>query len=166
MRQIEVLKNPNVANEKPGPHREGEGEESPDMFIDSVLSEGHTTTGAIAGDSDADADIESFTDAGTTPRKRKRFGHPSETSESSVESYNTVVERGEATEMIRPSNTESDSTPISEDERYMAKQMEEQRNHYEEEIMKLQRIIDQKNVEIEEKEKQITENRRVQETGN
>ena len=138
-REVEALKHPNVAElEKPGPHKEVEGEESPDMFVDSVISECHTTTGAIAGDSDAD--IESFSDNGTTPKKRKRFGHPSETSEtsdSSVESYNTVVNRDEHIEEIRPSNPEPDSTPFSEYEREKERQLNEQKSYYDEELMKL-----------------------------
>ena len=150
VKEAEANKDPNVANRKPGPHREGEGmrEETPDMFVDSMISEGHTTTGAIVGDSDMDADIESFNDNDMTPRKRKRYEHTSETSDSSVESYNTissveshntVVERGGATGISRPSNTESDSTPMSEDEKYRAKQMEEQKEYYEEKIKKLKK---------------------------
>ena len=39
--------------------------------------------------------------------------------------------------------------------------MKEQKSHFEEELKKLQSIIDQKNIEIEEKDKQITRDRRV-----
>ena len=127
----ESPKIPNVAMTEPGPHREVEGDGSSGMYGNQEEVEYNTNMETIHEDPEV-------------------VDRPVEAQSTTILDDNKKVEE--------PKEIGAVPIPLSEREKRKNKKIREERDYYKEEVKKLQKLLDQKNKEIEERNRKSRRN--------